>query len=156
MRNEIFGWNPDHAMVATLLSPAGIEQSLLGTLDLAGYTVFDIPELDPYALLVITPDLLPGDYNHDGIVNAADHIVWRDTLGSITDLRADGNSDGIIDYVDYEYWKTRFGNTTTGNVLPAAEVPEPVGFVTMMFGVVLTVFFVRGLPCDPESTPGKG
>ena len=35
--------------------------------------------------------VLTGDYNHDGIVSAADYTVWRDTLGSTTDLRADGD-----------------------------------------------------------------
>ena len=25
---------------------------------------------------------LPGDYNNDGTVDAADYVVWRDTLGS--------------------------------------------------------------------------
>jgi arabinogalactan endo-1,4-beta-galactosidase len=29
-----------------------------------------------------------GDYNRDGVVDAADYTVWRDTLGSTTDLRA--------------------------------------------------------------------
>ena len=34
---------------------------------------------------------LPGDYNFDGIVDAADYTVWVDTKGSTTDLRADGD-----------------------------------------------------------------
>ena len=38
-----------------------------------------------------------GDYNGDGKVDAADYTVWRDTLGSTTDLRADGNGNGSID-----------------------------------------------------------
>ncbi len=28
-----------------------------------------------------------GDYNHNGTVDAADYVVWRETLGSTTDLR---------------------------------------------------------------------
>lgn len=64
---------------------------------------------------------LPGDYNFDGIVDAADYSVWRDTLGSTTDLRADasgptvGTPNGIVDQADYTFWKSHFGNT-----LPAA------------------------------------
>src|SRR5262249_39970448 len=36
---------------------------------------------------VIAP--LPGDYNGDGIVDAADYTVWTDSLGSTTNLAAD-------------------------------------------------------------------
>jgi Planctomycete extracellular/Chlamydia polymorphic membrane protein (Chlamydia_PMP) repeat len=60
---------------------------------------------------------LPGDYNFDGIVNAADYTVWRNTLGSTNDLRADGTSastpgvpDGVVDELDYAFWKANFGN----------------------------------------------
>ena len=52
-----------------------------------------------------------GDYNSDLVVDAADYTVWRDTLGSTTDLRADGNGDLIINELDYDAWKTKFGNT---------------------------------------------
>ena len=40
-----------------------------------------------------------GDYNHDGVVDAADYTVWRDTYGqSVTENSgADGNGDGMID-----------------------------------------------------------
>ena len=32
-------------------------------------------------LMVIEELLVPGDYNQDGAVDAADYVVWRDTLG---------------------------------------------------------------------------
>ena len=37
---------------------------------------------------------ITGDYNGNGIVDAADYTVWRDTLGSTTDLRANGDNSG--------------------------------------------------------------
>ena len=56
-----------------------------------------------------------GDYNGDFIVDAADYTVWRDTLGSTTDLRANGDntnaSMGVVDEADYEAWKSHFGDT---------------------------------------------
>jgi hypothetical protein len=67
------------------------------------------------------PNPLPGDYNFDGVVDAADYTVWRDTLGSTSDLRADasgptvGTPNGIIDQADYDFWKARYGNTLAGN-----------------------------------------
>ena len=43
----------------------------------------------------------PGDYNGNSNVDAADFVIWRETLGSTTDLRANGNnaghSAGVID-----------------------------------------------------------
>ncbi len=35
-----------------------------------------------------------GDYNGNGVVDAADYTIWRDTLGSTTDLRANGDNYG--------------------------------------------------------------
>jgi predicted outer membrane repeat protein len=55
------------------------------------------------------PNTLPGDFNYSGVVDAADCIVWRKTLGSIDDLRADGDVDGDIDQDDYAVWRANFG-----------------------------------------------
>jgi len=59
---------------------------------------------------------LAGDYNFNGVVDAADYSVWRDTVGSTNDLRADGSSeltpgapDGVVDEHDYAWWKANFG-----------------------------------------------
>jgi len=53
-----------------------------------------------------------GDYNDDGVVNAADYVVWRDTSGgSGLNLAADGDLDGTVDADDYDVWKTHFGET---------------------------------------------
>jgi T5SS/PEP-CTERM-associated repeat protein len=80
---------------------------------------------------------LPGDYNGDGTVNAADYTVWRDTLGQIgAGLAADGTgpagtSDGIVDQLDYDLWKSRFGETAGSSSLGRAltSVPEPSSFL---------------------------
>jgi predicted outer membrane repeat protein len=59
---------------------------------------------------------LAGDYNFNGVVDAADYSVWRDTLGASNDLRADGSGavvgvpDGVVDELDYVLWKANFGN----------------------------------------------
>ena len=59
---------------------------------------------------------LAGDYNFNGVVDAADYSVWMDTLGSTIDLRADGRAenagvpDGVVDEHDYAWWKAKFGN----------------------------------------------
>jgi hypothetical protein len=63
---------------------------------------------------------LTGDYNGNGTVDAADYVVWRKTLGSDTDLRANGDntgsSAGVIDQADNAVWRANFGRT-----IPPAE-----------------------------------
>src|SRR4051812_30948724 len=55
-----------------------------------------------------------GDYNENTVVDAADYVLWRDTLGSSSDLRADGNANNAIDQGDYDYWRSHFGNVVRG------------------------------------------
>jgi hypothetical protein len=63
-----------------------------------------------------------GDYNDDGVVNAADYTVWRDAAPS-TVLPNEEVSPGGTDIADYLYWAERYGATDTG--LPATAIPEP-------------------------------
>lgn len=55
-----------------------------------------------------------GDYNANGVVDAADYSVWRDTLGSTTALDADGNGDQVVNELDYDVWRSRMGQTYSG------------------------------------------
>lgn len=61
-------------------------------------------------IVVVQAGQLVGDYNGDGAVNAADYTVWRDTLGSTTNLAANGDdSNNVIDQADYSVWKANYG-----------------------------------------------
>ena len=52
---------------------------------------------------IVLPFIL-GDYNHNGVVDAADYTVWRDSLGKAVavGVGADGNGNGLIDAGDYQ------------------------------------------------------
>ncbi|TWT87224.1 hypothetical protein Mal64_27620 [Pseudobythopirellula maris] len=75
---------------------------------------------------VQTIESLLGDYNGNGVVDAADFTVWRDALGnSVTEgSGADGNSNGVIDGGDYDVWVNNFGNSLPA-LSEASTVPEP-------------------------------
>jgi hypothetical protein len=73
------------------------------------------------------PPELPGDYNKDDIVDAADYAVWRKTLG-ITGIPsysgADGNGNGSIGQDDFAVWKAHFGEILgSGSGTPADTSP---------------------------------
>jgi hypothetical protein len=63
--------------------------------------------------IIVPPDLF-GDYNLNGVVDAADYLVWRKTLGG-TNVPAysgaDGDGDTTIDQDDYVVWRAHFGQT---------------------------------------------
>ena len=61
-----------------------------------------------------------GDYNNNGIVDAADSTVWQDTLGQEVfepGDGADGDESGTVDAGDYDFWADRFGLSTRGGEL---------------------------------------
>ncbi len=81
---------------------------------------------------------LVGDYNGDGVVDAADYTVWRDAIGARVApyCGADGNGNGVVDEADYDAWKAMYGHTSGGNFAmgQGAAVPEPAGVVLLVLG----------------------
>jgi hypothetical protein len=65
------------------------------------------------AILVPDPNPLPGDYNANGEVDAADFVLWRKTLGTIVppSTGADSSGNGVVDQSDYLVWKANYGET---------------------------------------------
>ena len=99
-----------------------------------------------------------GDFNFDGSVDSADYTLWRDTMGSTTDLAADGNSDGIVDHADYDVWRNDVGTYIDLSAfddlagfddgfgsLSAVGVPEPSSFALLAVAAcgVLATFSSR-------------
>lgn len=84
---------------------------------------------------------LPGDYNQDGIVDASDYTVWRDSLGqSGNGLAADGNNSGTVDLADYLIWKQNFASAS-GSALGRSSVPEPASL--LLTATVVCLYFSR-------------
>lgn len=71
------------------------------------------------------PVTLTGDYNGDGVVDAADYTVWRDNEGSDLLLGADGDGDNSVGAGDYAVWSASYGAAPP----PTLSVPEPTAAV---------------------------
>jgi len=129
-----------------------------GLLGVPTFSDIIVPDLGPDLRFAVLADLLNsqllakvfwnGDYNFDGVVDAADYTVWRDTLGSTTDLRANGDNTGAsagrIDQADYLAWKSHFGATAGGGSLvmsgasldTSGGIPEPAAPMLLSFAAI--------------------
>ncbi|MEN1680084.1 MAG: glycoside hydrolase family 16 protein [Planctomycetota bacterium] len=77
---------------------------------------------DSVELVRLTPQ---GDFNGDGLIDAADYTVWRDNLGASEDLlNSAGDGSGTVDIGDYLLWKSVITGTPVAT-LSAGLVPEP-------------------------------
>ena len=82
---------------------------------------------------------LAGDYNGNGIVDAADYVMWRKGLGT------------TYTQTDYNVWRAHFGQPPgSGAALPSAEplsatVPEPATVVLLMFAAAGWCLSGRGV-----------
>ncbi len=88
---------------------------------------------------------LPGDFNRNGVVDAADFALWRNHLdGDEAILGGGGDGSGIVDEGDYALWKLHYGagtGTSLGSASTAA-IPEPgtaivACLLLFLFGIVI-------------------
>jgi fibronectin-binding autotransporter adhesin len=90
-------------------------------------------------LQVSTASVTPvaGDYNQNGIVDAADYVLWRKNVGPGSLPNEGGVSPGVVDQADYTFWRSRFGATSgSGAAINAVSVPEPTTVVLFGLGVI--------------------
>jgi len=89
---------------------------------------------------------LPGDFNKDGKVDAADYIVFRDNAGTTNVLPNDNGLAGTVNSVTgnvigqahYDLWRSNFGNPPAIGSGSAAAVPEPasIGLLLVCLGIL--------------------
>lgn len=99
-----------------------------------------LEDVSPNALLTVVEPMfgLDGDFNGDGIVDAADFTVWRDHFGNLDESVLNNNGDGIngVDAADLTLWRTNFGAGSS-----VAFVPEPG---VQLLGLVIAYLLVFG------------
>jgi hypothetical protein len=96
-------------------------------------------------------DGLAGDYDIDGDVDAADHMVWRSAFGAsvMAGQGADGNRNGIVDTADYVLWRKNLGTTLfASSGSGAVVVPEPVS-------ILLVAICCQAVPIITRRTRGR-
>jgi hypothetical protein len=79
---------------------------------------------------------VPGDYNNNGTVDAADYVDWRN--GGPLDNEDD--EPDVINDADYVFWKSQFGNPleeAAGSVVGASPVPEPASILLALAALAL-------------------
>ncbi len=102
-----------------------------------------------------TESAVAGDYNQNNVVDAADYVLWRKTLGnagptanpptSFADMRANGDVTAgefsqVINQADFNFWRARFGNVAAASppgsgVGSGGAVPEPTSVLLALLGM---------------------
>jgi hypothetical protein len=89
--------------------------------------------------------LLAGDYNNNGVVDAADYAAWRESNGQSVTLPND-TTPGSVNQADYDVWRANFGRTS-GSAAALAAVPETTTCSLMAIcGIAVSVAMRRRLP----------
>lgn len=122
--------------------PDGTADGMILKYDSSGALVDTIAEnLRPISSLVIADDLLPGDFDGSGVVDADDYAKWRDDFGATPSPTsgADANGDGTVDAADYTVWRDTLGDS---GFLPVpasqpAAAPEPAAWSLALLGILL-------------------
>jgi hypothetical protein len=94
--------------------------------------------------LMIAPAdaVLPGDYNADNVVDAADYTVWRNHLSGAAGTLPNDVDGGVIGTAQYARWKANYG-TALGGSSAAISVPEPGALSYAWIGAVSIVVMRR-------------
>jgi hypothetical protein len=89
--------------------------------------------------------LIPGDFNLDGTVNAADYILWRKKNGGTALPNDGGITPGVTNAADYTYWRSRYASVfvpainTADGLSGATTIPEPAGWLLVAAALAATL-----------------
>ena len=73
---------------------------------------------------------VPGDYNGNNVVDAADYVLWRNGGPLQNDPTAG------VQAADYDFWRSRFGATSGSGSVVGAAVPEPGSALLLVLAFV--------------------
>jgi hypothetical protein len=90
---------------------------------------WDTSQLYSDGILSLAAAGLAGDYNSNGIVDAADYTVWRDNVGAPAGSLANDTTGAVIGADQYNQWRANYGATSAGL---GVAVPEPGAALLLM------------------------
>jgi hypothetical protein len=90
----------------------------------------DYDQMAEAALAINAAAFLPGDFNHDDRVDAADYVIWRNNAGTAQ---------------DYQLWRGGFGATISGSAsaVGAATAPEPGALLLTSAAAIAIASYLR-------------
>ena len=117
----------------------------------ANASMFVSPEDTEFSFAYIdfeTPPTLSagveGDYNGNGVVDAADYVLWR--KGG--PLQNEVDAPGTINQADYDAWRARFGDTAQSDSgSGAAAIPEPAACILVVVGLMVSCLCPATMTC---------
>jgi hypothetical protein len=124
---------------------AGNDANVFTSLPLTASGLGNIATATTITTIVRTNFVVPSaDYNKNGIVDAADYIIWRKQDGTSVPpyTGADGTGDGMVNQADYTFWRSRFGmpfGAGSGADLSTTPVPEPTSVIFIAIAAILIV-----------------
>jgi hypothetical protein len=107
------GYIPAAGTTFDILDCSGVRSGSFDTLVLPGNVNWNTGQLYTTGVLSVISSFLPGDFNGDNIVDAADYVVWRKGLGT------------AYSFDDLQIWRAHFGATAGSGSSSIGRVPEP-------------------------------
>ena len=115
---------------------------------LAGGLVWNTSALYTNGVLSVAPAGVPGDYNYNGSVDAADYILWRKNVQPLPNNEV--VTIGTTESGDYTEWRSRFGNPPGSGAGASAggsassAVPEPASGLLLLVAALGVAAFGGG------------
>lgn len=137
-----FHWrNNDTSQLSPILGTTILQEPSLDPTVTTGtrkrFTELDAAALEDIGWEIVQPAALPGDLNADGLIDAADYTVWRDSAGSQS---------------VYNTWSASYGATSAS---VSTSVPEPTALAVIALGLSAVAgggWHPRGLlSCRPDA-----
>jgi hypothetical protein len=128
------GYSPTAGASFDILDWSGSRNGTFTSLvlpNLSGSLAWNTSQLYTTGVLSVVA-ALAGDYNGDGVVDAADYVVWRKTDGTPT---------------GYNAWRANFGETAGGggtgiNSSSHRNVPEPASAASLLVAMLVVLAIV--------------